>query len=190
METHPAYALTLNHYFSLLTIIGGVFIIVFIFRAVYLFVYKKKCPIAPFVTKYVFPIGFFITLFGTVLSLFYSEVLGYIPCDLCWYQRIFLYPQTFMFAYAWHKKDYAVLRYSAILSAIGITIGLYHHMLQIGYDLMKPCSSAPFAVDCAKPSFIEFGFVTFPLMSAVLFGILLVTVFIASVLAKRSLTLK
>ena len=79
-----------------------------------------------------------------------------------------------------------MLRYSAVLSVVGVAIALYHHMLQIGYNLMKPCSSAPFAVDCAKPSFVEFGFVTFPLMSAVLFSILLIVIFIASVLAKRS----
>ena len=91
-----------------------------------------------------------------------------------------------MFGYAWYKKDYAVLRYSTVFSVVGFAIALYHHMLQIGYDLMKPCSSAPFAVDCAKPSFVEFGFVTFPLMSAVLFGVMIIVAFIATVLAKQS----
>jgi disulfide bond formation protein DsbB len=186
METHPLYATTLNHYFSILTILGCIFIAVFIIRAIYLITYKKRCPIAPFVTSYIFPIGFFLSALGTGLSLFYSEVLKYIPCDLCWYQRIFLYPQVFMFGYAWYKKDYTVLRYSMVLSVVGTLIAAYHHMLQIGFDLMKPCSSAPFAVDCAKPSFVEFGFVTFPLMSFVLFGFLIIASFIATVLAKQS----
>ena len=91
-----------------------------------------------------------------------------------------------MFLYAWYKKDYAVLRYSTVLSIVGASIALYHHMLQIGYDLMKPCSDAPFAVDCAKPSFVEFGFITFPMMSFVLFSILVIVSFIATVLAKQS----
>ena len=77
-----------------------------------------------------------------------------------------------MFAYAWCKKDRAVLPYILMLSLTGLAVALYHHMLQIGFDLLKPCSSAPFAVDCAKPSFIEFGFVTFPFMAVVLFGFL------------------
>ena len=83
-----------------------------------------------------------------------------------------MYPQVFMFAYAWYKKDRAVLPYTLILSLVGFAIALYHHLLQIGFDIMKPCSTAPFAVDCSTPSFIEFGFVTFPFMAVVLFGFL------------------
>jgi hypothetical protein len=66
-----------------------------------------------------------------------------------------------------------------MLSLIGFAIAVYHHMLQIGYNIYKPCSTAPFAVDCAKPSFIEFGFVTFPLMAVVLFGFLALLIFVA-----------
>jgi disulfide bond formation protein DsbB len=185
MEAHPQYAESLNHYFALLTVFGGIFVIVFIVRALYLLVYNKRCLVAPFVSRYVFQIGFLLSFLGTVLSLYYSEVLHYIPCDLCWYQRVFLYPQVVMFLFAWYKKDYSVLRFSMLLSVVGAVIALYHHMLQIGYDLMKPCSSAPFAVDCSKPSFVEFGFVTFPLMSLVLFCFLISTVVIATVLAKQ-----
>jgi hypothetical protein len=66
-----------------------------------------------------------------------------------------------------------------ILSIVGFAIAVYHHFLQIGFDLMKPCSTAPFAVDCAKPSFIEFGFVTFPFMAVVLFGFLALMMVVA-----------
>ncbi len=186
MEQLPSYATSLTHYLSLATGLGLLFVIVFVVRATYLIVFKKRCPIAPFVTDHVFLIGSALSFAGISLSLFYSEVLKYAPCDLCWYQRIFLYPQVFMFLYAWYKKDYAVLRYSTVLSIVGASIALYHHMLQIGYDLMKPCSDAPFAVDCAKPSFVEFGFITFPMMSFVLFSILVIVSFIATVLAKQS----
>ena len=122
------------------------------------------------INRYVLPLGFLTTLFGTFLTLYYEYGLQYLPCDLCWYQRIFLYPQVFLFAYAWYKKDKAILPYILILSTVGFIIALYHHMLQIGFDLYKPCSTALFAVSCAKPSFIEFGFVTFPFMAVVLFG--------------------
>lgn len=185
MDTHPLYATTLNHYLSVLTIFGLLFIGVFVFRAIYLIVYKKICPIAPFVTSNIFSIAFMLTFIGVGLSLFYSEILKYVPCYLCWFQRIFLYPQLFMIGYAWYKRDTTVFRYTTVLSIIGALIALYHHMLQIGYDLMKPCSDAPFAVDCAKPSFVEFGFVTFPLMSFVLFGFMIILTVISSVLAKQ-----
>ncbi len=177
-ETHPLYAETLTHYLAIGAIIGLVVLGIFVLRMIYLVVTNKPCPIAPFVHRYILLLGFLMTFFGTGMSLFYSDVLKYAPCDLCWYQRIFLYPQVFMFAYAWYKKDYSVLAYSALLSIVGGIIGLYHHMLQIGFDLMKPCSTAPFAVDCAAPTFVEFGFVTFPLMSSLLFGFLLAMIFV------------
>ena len=78
-----------------------------------------------------------------------------------------------------------MLPYTLLLSVVGLAIALYHHMLQIGFDLMKPCSSAPFAVDCAKPDFMEFGFVTFPLMSAVLFAFLALSIITALYFSKR-----
>ena len=172
METHPLYAVTLNHYLSFATILGGVVVIALTLRVIYLLVKDKSCKPIRLASEYVLPLGFLASFMGMMMSLFYSEVLKYVPCDLCWYQRIFLYPQVFLFAYAWYKKDRAVLPYTLVLSIIGLAIGVYHHMLQIGFDLMKPCSSAPFAVDCSKPSFIEYGFVTFPLMSVVMFGFL------------------
>ncbi len=176
MQEHPAYTDALNHYLSFVTILGAVFVTLFFVTVVYL-VYKKDiAKFAKYLGDYIFPIGFFVSLAGMSLSLFYSQVLHYAPCDLCWYQRVFLYPQVFLFAYAWYKKDRAVLPYTLILSLVGFAIALYHHFLQIGFDLLKPCSTAPFAVDCAKPSFIEFGFVTFPFMAVVLFGFLIMII--------------
>jgi disulfide bond formation protein DsbB len=96
-----------------------------------------------------------------------------------------MYPQVFLFAYAWYKKDRNVLPYSLVLSGVGFVIAGYHHMLQIGYDMYKPCSTSPFAVDCAKPTFVEFGFVTFPFMALVLFGALILLVITATHFAKR-----
>ena len=172
MQEHPAYAPTLTHYLALLTIVGAVFVTLCTISVIYLSYKKDMEKFARFLGNYIFPLGFFVTFGGMFLTLFYEYALHYAPCDLCWYQRIFLYPQVFMFAYAWWNKDRAVLPYTLILSILGFVIALYHHLLQIGYDIMKPCSTAPFAVDCSTPSFIEFGFVTFPFMAVVLFGFL------------------
>ena len=176
---YPLYAEKLNHYLSLLTIVGGVSVIIFAAYVVYVaYSTNKQNSLILLVSTYVLQLSYVTALVGVTMSLFYSEVVHYVPCDLCWYQRIFLYPQVFLFAYAWYKKDRNVLPYAIVLSVVGFIIAAYHHMLQIGFDLMKPCSSALFAVDCAKPTFIEYGFVTFPLMSAVLFGTLLVIAFV------------
>lgn len=172
MQDHPAYAYTLTHYLALVTILGAILVALFALVVAYKSYKDDMYKYALCLGNYIFPIGFLVTLGGMFLTLFYSEVLHYAPCDLCWYQRVFLYPQVFLFAYAWYKKDRAVLPYALILSLGGLAVATYHHFLQMGYDLLKPCSSAPFAVDCAKPSFIEFGFVTFPFMAVVLFGFL------------------
>ena len=154
MQEHPLYAATLTHYLAVATIIGAIVLVLCAFAIVYMSYKDRMHTYAQHLGNYIFPIGFFVTLGGVFLTLFYEYVLKYAPCDLCWYQRIFLYPQVFMFAYAWCKKDRAVLPYILMLSLTGLAVALYHHMLQIGFDLLKPCSSAPFAVDCAKPSFI------------------------------------
>ncbi len=186
METHPSYAGPLTHFLALGAIVGGIIAIVWALYLVAMFYQKKENSFIQTVSRFILPLGFFGSFFGMSLSLFYSEVLHYAPCDLCWYQRIFLYPQAFLFAYAWYKHDRSVLPYALILSCVGFSIGVYHHMLQIGFDLMKPCSTAPFAVDCSKPSFIEYGFVTFPLMSFVLSSFLILLVVTSMISKKRA----
>jgi disulfide bond formation protein DsbB len=178
MQEPSAFADTLTQFLAQGTIVGATIVILWTIYLATVTFKKKGDMFTAMISKYVLPLGFLITLFGMFFTLLYSEVLHYVPCDLCWYQRVFLYPQVFIFAYAWYKKDTAILPYTLILSGVGLMIAVYHHMLQIGYDIYKPCSSAPFAVDCAKPSFIEFGFVTFPFMAVVLFsflGLLIVT---------------
>lgn len=170
---------TFNHILSLLTITGITVLVIFVLYVGLILYNKKSTDLIQMVSRYVVQIGFFMSLFGMGMSLVYSQVLHFVPCELCWFQRIFLYPLVFIFGLAWYRKERGVFPYALLLAGIGGIIALYHHMLQIGFDLMKPCSDAPFAVDCAKPEFIEFGFVTFPLMSAVLFGFLSVFIIVA-----------
>ena len=63
-------------------------------------------------------------------SLYFSEIKGYEPCVLCWYQRIVMYPFTVILALAIWKKDYHIAFYTMILSAIGVCISTYHVLIQ------------------------------------------------------------
>lgn len=187
MEFNQNFADTLTHYLAFLTMLGTIGVSLFALYLAYIwFGTKKHSKVLRWLSANVLPLGFFLSLLGVSLSLFYSIVLHYVPCDLCWYQRIFLYPQVLLFAYAWYKKDRAILPYTLLLSSVGFVIASYHHLLQLGFDIMKPCSSAPFAVSCSEPEFIKFGFVTFPFMSLVMFALLLALVFTASKFAKRA----
>lgn len=109
------------------------------------------------------------TLFSTVLSLYYSDYLGILPCGLCWLARVFIYSQVFLFGMAWYKNDRKILDYIILLSGVGLVISLYHQYLQMGYSEFLPCPAIASTVDCAKPTFMEYGFVTFPLMAVVTF---------------------
>lgn len=118
-------------------------------------------------------VGFVLTFAGSVLTLFYSEILGFPPCPLCWWQRIFLYPQVVLFVLALWKRDRDAAKYSIALSILGLGVSLYHHALQVLPSGSLPCP-AEGTVSCAQRFVFEFGYITFPLMSATLFAFLIV----------------
>ena len=106
---------------------------------------------------------------GSVMTLYYSEVLNVLPCSLCWLQRAFLYPQVILILIAALLHDRRIALYSIALSMIGALIALYHHWLQMGGAHLFPCPANGSAIDCATPTFVTWGFVTFPFMSFSLF---------------------
>lgn len=112
-------------------------------------------------------------LVGSGLTLLYSEVFGFLPCGLCWLQRVFLYPQVFLLAVALVKKDAKVGDYIIALSIPGFLIALYQHFIQMGGNNFLPCPATPGAVDCGKRLIFELGYITFPLMAATLFAFLI-----------------
>ena len=179
MQLHQELASFLNYYLSLATLIAFVVVIAWAIDFIVIRLrygpYKELRTVYKHISYYALPLGFFVALSGTILSLFYSEYLGYLPCALCWFQRIALYPMVIIFAVAWYRQDYSVYRYILSLSLVGFFISLYHQYLQMGYSAFIPCAANAMFVDCAKPSFIEFGFVTFPFMGVIIFSILFLT---------------
>lgn len=106
----------------------------------------------------------FLVSFGATLgSFFFSDYIGFAPCLLCWYQRIAIFPQVVLFAVALYKKDDRVIEYSLVLSIVGSLIAAYHYYGQMFNVNALPCAAE--AVSCAKREFIEFGYITIPIMS-------------------------
>jgi disulfide bond formation protein DsbB len=122
------------------------------------------------VSRFALPAGFFLTFISTFFSLIYSDYLGVLPCGLCWFQRIFIYGMMFLFGMAWYKNDRKIFDYILLFSGVGLIIALYQHYLQMGYSELIPCPAIASTVDCAEPTFIEYGFITFPFMAVVMFG--------------------
>lgn len=114
--------------------------------------------------------AFALSLFASAMTLVYSDYLGIEPCSLCWWQRIFLYPQVVLLGMAAWKKNAYIAEYSIILSFFGAGVALYQHFLQMFPDSL-PCPST--GVSCAQRFLFEFGFVTYPLMAFALFALLM-----------------
>lgn len=113
-----------------------------------------------------------ISLIASAGSLFFSEIVGYIPCDLCWYQRIFMYPLVIVLGVAVVKKDVKQALYSAIFSSIGFIIALYHYLIQKvpAISQMDSCGLVP----CAGQYINWFGFITIPFLSLLAFSLILI----------------
>jgi disulfide bond formation protein DsbB len=144
-----------------------------------LFFFRKRFPdledVAVFVRGWGLRIGLALTLGGLTLSLFYSEVLGFAPCSWCWVMRIFMYSQVVLFAVALWKRDRGIVDYSIALSIFGLLTGLYQHYLQMGGTSFVPCpATLTEATDCSQRFLFELGYITFPLMGATLFVLLIV----------------
>jgi disulfide bond formation protein DsbB len=109
--------------------------------------------------------AFIIALTATLGSLFYSEVAKYTPCMLCWWQRIFMYPQTVLIALGIVKKDKNVADYGMGLSAIGALLAGYHYYIQVGGATPLSCDTVGYSISCAQKFTTDFGYVTIPAMS-------------------------
>lgn len=130
------------------------------------------------VGSYALPVAFVVVTVSSALTLFYSDVLGFDPCPLCWWQRVFMYPQVILFALAmW--RGVSVRAVSIVLSVIGLGFALYHHALQMLPSGTLPCPAT--GPSCAQITFLEYGYITFPLMAATMFAFL-----IALMLAQRA----
>lgn len=105
---------------------------------------------------------FVVALVAFLGSNYYSEIVGYTPCKLCWYQRILFFPQLFLLGLALWKKQWSIVPYIALLSVIGLCIAGYHYYGQMGGVSSLPCDASG---SCTFMPFGTFGFVTIPLMA-------------------------
>ena len=132
-----------------------------------------------FIQKFVWIIIPTITVGSVVISLVYSEYFGFVPCSLCWLQRIALYPQALFALMAFKTKESVYFPlYSLALSGFGLAVAVYQYISQLvpkeaaGGGVM-PCL-ADGSADCGLKVIDLFGFVTFPLLSAITFTFLII----------------
>ncbi|MDQ0256548.1 disulfide bond formation protein DsbB [Evansella vedderi] len=109
-----------------------------------------------------------IALIATLGSLYFSEILLFIPCELCWIQRIFMYPLAITLAIASVKKDAKQAIYTLPLSLIGMGFSIYHYMLE-KIPALSARAEACGIIPCNYEYINWFGFITIPFLALIAF---------------------
>ncbi|WP_044557295.1 disulfide oxidoreductase [Halobacteriovorax marinus] len=114
-----------------------------------------------------------IAFIATAGSLFFSQVMEFPPCELCWYQRIFMYPLVIFFVISLINLEASAFKYSLPLVILGWITSLYHNLLHYGIvpESASPCREG---VSCADIWINWLGFITIPMMSFFAFSIILI----------------
>lgn len=111
-----------------------------------------------------------ITTTATLGSLYFSEVANFVPCTLCWYQRIAMYSLAILTTIAAVRRDDLSV-YVRVLASLGLVISAYHWLLERFPSIdAGVCSTA---VPCELVWFEKFGFVTLPFMAFTAFSAIL-----------------
>ena len=105
---------------------------------------------------------------ATVGSLYFSEVMGLIPCELCWYQRILMYPLVVMLGVAAYENYVTVWKMGLPLSVLGTLVATQHTLLQVG---LLPESADTCGVGCAGVDW-QFSVLTIPRLSLIAFALI------------------
>jgi disulfide bond formation protein DsbB len=120
--------------------------------------------------------AFVVAALGTGGSLFFSEIAGFVPCDLCWFQRICMYPLSILLLFvAWHG-DYRFARYLFVFPLVGSCVSVYHLLVE-NQVVSEPAACKIGGAGCAVKWINEFGYVTIPTLA--LTGFLLLIGFLS-----------
>jgi len=125
-----------------------------------------------------------ISMIATLGSLYFSEIRGFIPCDLCWIQRIFMYPLTLILGIGAFQHDMTVKRFVFPMAIIGGFVSIMHYLEQKipGFGGFKPCVSG---VPCNAEYINWFGFITIPFLALTAFVLITVFMWLAHINSKK-----
>ena len=109
---------------------------------------------------------------STLGSLFFSQVMEFTPCVLCWYQRICLFPLVIILALGLFPLDRSVVRYALPLAIAGWLVAFYHNLLYSGIipESMQPCTQG---VSCTEEYISLFGSLSIPILSLLSFSVII-----------------
>ena len=115
-----------------------------------------------------------VSLVATLGSLYFSQIRGFEPCTLCWYQRILMYPIILISGIGLFQKNANIALTTAVFAIIGGSISLYHYGIQ---KLAFLGDSAPSCgtVSCTGQYINYLGFITIPFLALIAFLLIAIT---------------
>ncbi len=118
-----------------------------------------------FIHKHYVLLSFLMAFSASAFSLVYSEIVGWVPCYLCWYARVFMLPLVFLFGGALYYKDRLISRYAWLLLIPAMLLALYHNFRYYLVDNAdKPCDAS--GISCYQQLVHEFGgYISIPMLS-------------------------
>ena len=125
--------------------------------------------------------AFVVSSIATGGSLFFSEVAGFVPCELCWYQRICMYPISIITLIAAVRREFGIARYLLPLPIVGACVSIYHLLIENGVvgQSTQCLVSAPGG--CATKWIDKFGYVTIPTLALTAFVLLIELLAVAAI---------
>jgi disulfide bond formation protein DsbB len=127
-------------------------------------------------------LAWLVAIVATSGSLYFSEVRAFVPCSLCWYQRIFMYPLVFILGIASFRQDKRIVPYVLPLSVFGGLIAFWHVLEENIPSLSIPMCNV--GVPCTVKYVNYLGFITIPVMSLTAFT--LITIILFGILRSRA----
>jgi len=160
-----AYLGQVNYLLASLSLAGQVFIVLALVMLI--FFRRRQNKMLVWFRAKALVLSFIVALVATLSSLYYSEIAGFVPCELCWFQRIFMYPQVILLGLAYLKKDFKIINYSLPLILIGALFSIYHNYI---YYTAQPSNGfCSITAPCTQVYIVGFNYISIPLLAIISF---------------------
>jgi len=131
-------------------------------------------------------LAFLVAAIATGGSLFFSEIADFEPCELCWYQRVCMYPLSIVTLLAAPANDHRVARYLLPLPVVGAGVAVYHLLVENGVVNQTQACVVSAPGGCATKWIDEFGYVTIPTLALTGFALTFAFLALASLDSGRT----
>lgn len=118
------------------------------------------------------PLAWLVAVVATLGSLYLSEVAHFLPCRLCWYQRIAMYPLVVVLGIGWLRRDAGARLPGLVLAGLGLAVNLWHLAIEVRPSLEG--SSCDPTNPCSLRWVEALGFWTIPRLATVAFALVIV----------------